>query len=79
MRRTLQNNEGFITSILSIANSWILENSSSVSLLTPYKENEIHGLTFPKPPPDLINEEEEYEITQILKHHGTPKNHFYLI
>ena len=49
------------------------------SLLTPYKENDIHGLNFPEPPPDLINEEEEYKIERILKHRGTPKNHFYLI
>ena len=49
------------------------------SLLTPYKENETHGLNFPEPPPDLIDEEEEYEIEWILKHCGTPKNCFYLI
>ena len=49
------------------------------SLLTPYKENEIHGPNFPEPPPDLIDEEEEYKIEQILKHRGTPKNCFYLI
>ena len=52
---------------------------SHASLLTPYKENEIHGPNFPEPPPDLINEEEEYKIEQILKHRGTPKNCFYLI
>ena len=49
------------------------------SLLTPYKENDIHGPNFPEPPPDLINEEEEYEIERILKHRGPPKNRFYLI
>ena len=49
------------------------------SLLTPYRENEIHRLNFLEPPPDLIDKEEEYEIEWILKHRGTPKNCFYLI
>ena len=30
-------------------------------------------------PPDLIDNEEEYEIEQILKHRGPPKNRSYLI
>ena len=49
------------------------------SLLTPYHENEIHGPNFPAPPPDLINNKEEYEIEWILKHRGPPKNRSYLI
>ena len=48
-------------------------------VLTPYKENDIHGPNFPQPPPDLINGEEEYEVEQILKHRGRPKCHQYLI
>ena len=49
------------------------------SLLTPYKEDDIHSLNFPQPPPDLINGEEEYEVEQILKHQGCPKHHQFLI
>ena len=49
------------------------------SLLTPYRENEVHGPNFPAPPPDLIDNEEEYKINQILKHHSPPKNQSYLI
>ena len=64
---------------LQIPGSWKIHPVFHASLLTPYKKNEIHGPNFPEPPPDLINEEEEYEIEQILKHHGTPKNRFYLI
>ena len=63
---------------LQIPRSWKIHPLFHASLLTPYKENEIHGPNFPEPP-DLINEEEEYEIKQILKHCGTPKNCFYLI
>ena len=64
---------------LQIPGSWKIHLVFHASLLTPYKENEVHRLNFPEPPPDLIDEKEEYEIKQILKHWGTPKNHFYLI
>ena len=58
-----------------------MENTSGfhASLLTPYKENDIHGPNFPQPPPDLINGEEEHKIEWILKHQGHPKHHQYLI
>ena len=49
------------------------------SLLTLYCENEVHRLNFPAPPLDLIDNEEKYEIKQILKHRGPPKNRSYLI
>ena len=37
-----------------------------VDLLTPYKETAFHGTNYTRPPPDLINNEEEYEVEQIL-------------
>ena len=37
-----------------------------VDLLTPYKETTFHGTNYTRPPPDLINDEEEYEVEQIL-------------
>ena len=37
-----------------------------IDLLTPYKETNMHGPNFIKPPPDLINGEEEYEVETIL-------------
>ena len=37
-------------------------------LLTAYKETEAHGPNFTKPPPDLIQGEEEYEVEAILNH-----------
>jgi hypothetical protein len=36
------------------------------SLLSLYKEMEEHGANFPKPPPDLVEGEEEYEVEQVL-------------
>jgi Chromo (CHRromatin Organisation MOdifier) domain len=38
------------------------------SLLTPYTEMPSHGPNFTRPPPDLIDGEEEYELEQIRTH-----------
>ena len=64
---------------LEIPISWKIHLVFHASLLTPYKENDIHGPNYPQPLPDLINGEEEYEVEQILKHRGCPKCHQYLI
>ena len=75
--------EGFftITKVLSplsyklkLPTLWKIHPIFHTSLLTPYHENEIRGLNFLAPPPDLINSEEEYEIEWILRHHSPPKN-----
>jgi hypothetical protein len=36
------------------------------SLLAPYRETAAHGPNFTHPPPDLINQDEHYEIESIL-------------
>ena len=64
---------------LKLPASWKIHPVFHASLLSPYKENDIHGLNFPAPPPDLIDNEEEYEIERILKHRGNKKNRSYLI
>jgi hypothetical protein len=38
-----------------------------------YRENNIHSPNFQEPPPDIITEEEEYEVEAILVHKGTGK------
>jgi hypothetical protein len=45
---------------------WKLHPVFHVDLLTPYRETEFHGTNYDKPPPDLIDEEEEYEVEQIV-------------
>jgi hypothetical protein len=37
-----------------------------VDLLTPYHKTEFHGINYNKPPPDLIDGEEEYEVEWIV-------------
>ena len=36
------------------------------NLITPYKETAIHGLNYSRPPPDLVDGEEEFKVEQIL-------------
>ena len=52
---------------LSSAGSAILSRAVATLLLTPYHETEFHRPNFTKPPPDLIDGEEEYEIEEILQ------------
>ena len=59
---------------LKLPTSWKIHPVFHASLLTPYHENEVHGPNFPAPPPDLIDNEEEYKIERILKHRGPSKN-----
>ena len=62
---------------LELPKLWKIHLVFHASLLTPYKENEIHGTNYPKP--DQVENEEEYEVEWILKHRGHPKHHSYLI
>jgi hypothetical protein len=45
---------------------WKLHPVFHVDLLTPYRETEFHSMNYDKPPPDLINGEEEYEVERIV-------------
>ena len=41
------------------------------SLLSPYKENAVHGPNYSHPPSDIIDNQKEYKVEQILRHKGT--------
>jgi hypothetical protein len=43
------------------------------SELSSYRKTDVHGLNFQEPPPDVIAEEEEYEVEAILAHKGMGK------
>jgi Chromo (CHRromatin Organisation MOdifier) domain len=51
---------------LTLPLSWKIHNVFHVSLLTLYKETEEHGPNFAELPPELIDEQEEYEVEQVL-------------
>jgi transposase InsO family protein len=51
---------------VEIPRRWKIHNVFHANLLTPYKEMELHGPNFTRPPPDLIEGEEEFEVEKIL-------------
>jgi hypothetical protein len=55
-----------ITYELRLPVQWKLHPVFHVDLLTPYCETEFHSANYDKPPPDLIDGEEEYEVEWIV-------------
>jgi hypothetical protein len=53
---------------LKLPAQWSIHPIFYSSLLTPYTETPSHGPNFTRPPPDLIDGEEEYEVEQICAH-----------
>ena len=58
---------GPVTYQLDLPNSWKIHNVFHATLLRQYKETEVYGANFPKPPPELIKGEETYKIDSILR------------
>ena len=61
--------------------SWTIHLVFHASLLTPFVKTQAHGPNYSQPPPDLINDEEQYEVEQIRnhQHHGHSRMLQYLI
>ena len=59
---------GPITYKLKLPDQWKIHLVFHASLLTPFRETEAHGPNYTNPPPDLIEDEEQYEIKAILAH-----------
>jgi Chromo (CHRromatin Organisation MOdifier) domain len=66
---------------LELPPRWNIHPVFHSNLLTPYTETPSHGPNFTRPPPDLIDGEEEYEVEQIHSHRtwGRSKALQYLI
>src|ERR1700744_5972876 len=56
-----------ITYQLELPPQWKIHDVFHADLLTPYHETELHGPNFTRPPPDLIDGEEEYKVEEILQ------------
>jgi hypothetical protein len=63
---------GPITFKLDIPPRWKIHPVFHAKLLSPFKENDIHGPNFIRPPADLMEEEEEFEVEAIVGH--KPRN-----
>ena len=53
---------------LSLPLTWKIHNMFHAPLLSPYHETTAYGPNFSWPPPDLINDKEQYKVEQIHNH-----------
>ena len=60
---------GPVTYQINLPESWKIHNVFHASLLRQYKETEVYGANYPRPPPEIEEGEEIYEVKSILKHH----------
>ena len=51
---------------VEILKHWKIHNVFHANLITPYKEMELHGPNYTRPPPDLVDREEEFEVEKII-------------
>ncbi len=51
---------------LKLPTQWSIHDVFHIDLLTPYRETDIHGSNYSRPAPDLVNDEEEYEVEKVL-------------
>jgi hypothetical protein len=57
---------------LHLPPTWKIHDVFHAHLLSSYRQTETHGPSFLKPPPDVIDNEEEYEVNHIVSHKGSP-------
>jgi hypothetical protein len=70
---------GPVTYKLELPKQWRIHPVFHAILLTPYHETEAHGKNFTRPPPDLIEGEEEFEVEAILAHKRQGRGYRYLV
>jgi hypothetical protein len=63
---------------LRLPPTWKIHDVFHAHLLSSYRQTDAHGPSFLKPPPDVIDNEEEYEVDHIVSHKGSPGRRLYL-
>ena len=56
------------TGDIQLPPTWTIHDVFHAGLLTPYREMKEHGVNFTKPPPEIVDGEEEYEVKAIRDH-----------
>ena len=51
---------------LELPTQWSIHPVFHIDLLTPYCETITHGANYQRPPPDLVDNAEEYEVEKVL-------------
>jgi hypothetical protein len=51
---------------LALPLQWKIHSVFHIDLLSPHRETEVHGRNYQRPPPELIDNEEEYKVESIL-------------
>jgi len=66
---------------LKLPTQWSIHDVFHIDLLTPYRETDIHRSNYSRPAPDLVDNEEEYEVEKILdtQQFGKGRKRQYLI
>ena len=54
---------------LELPPAWTIHDVFHATLLTPYHETHQHGVNFTRPPPDLMDNLEEFKVEEVLGHH----------
>ena len=67
-----------LTYKLQLPSTWRIHDVFHTYLLSSYRSTEPYGPTFSSPPPDVINNKEEYEVEAILSHKGSNGRKLYL-
>ena len=62
---------------LKLPAQWRIHDVFHAALLSPFKETAEHGTAFTKPPPDIINDEEEWEVEAIIAHKKRGRGYVY--
>ena len=66
---------------LRLPPQWTIHPVFHASLLTPFVQMKEHGENYSRPPPDLINDQEQYKVEAIRSHqrHGRKQQLQYLV
>jgi hypothetical protein len=66
---------------LELPTQWSIHDVFHTDLLTPYRETPTHGANYQRPPPDLVEGVEEYEVEKVLdsRRYGRGRKLQYLI